>query len=128
MCLLLKMLQIQPDEEIIVELIKNEEYKYVRVLGAMYLRCTGRPADVYKYLEPLYVDYSKIRFRNFEGSKITHVDEFVDQLLTEDYSCDIALPHLPKCSQAPRARFVHSLVRAVCCSFRAWRACLNVRL
>lgn len=29
MCLLLKMLQIQPDKEIIVEYIKNEDYKYV---------------------------------------------------------------------------------------------------
>lgn len=34
MCLVLKMLQIQPDKEIIVEYIKNEEFKYLRVLGA----------------------------------------------------------------------------------------------
>lgn len=34
MCLLLKMLQLQPDKEIIVEFIKNEDYKYVRLLGA----------------------------------------------------------------------------------------------
>lgn len=33
MCLVLKMLQIQPDKEIIVEYIKNEELKYLRVLG-----------------------------------------------------------------------------------------------
>ncbi|KAH8060730.1 hypothetical protein JL722_4843 [Aureococcus anophagefferens] len=66
---------IQPDLEIIVEFIKNEEYKYVRALGALYLR---------------------LRVRTFEGWTITHVDEFVDELLTEDYSCDIALPHLPK--------------------------------
>jgi pre-mRNA-splicing factor 38A len=96
MCLMLKMLQIQPDLEIVVEFIKNEEYKYVRVLGALYLRCVGRPADIYSYLEPLYVDYSKLRVRTFEGWTLTHVDEFVDELLTEDYSCDIALPHLPK--------------------------------
>lgn len=31
---MLKLLQIQPDREIIVEFIKNEDYKYVRVLGA----------------------------------------------------------------------------------------------
>ena len=24
------------------------------------------------------------------------MDEFIDQLLTSDYACDIALPHLPK--------------------------------
>ena len=33
MCLVLKLLQIQPDREIVVEFIKNEDYKYVRVLG-----------------------------------------------------------------------------------------------
>ena len=40
--LMLKMLQIQPEKEIIVEFIKNEDYKYVRALGAYYLRLTGR--------------------------------------------------------------------------------------
>ena len=34
LCLVLKLLQLQPDKEIIVEFIKNEDYKYVRVLGA----------------------------------------------------------------------------------------------
>ena len=33
MCLILKMLQIQPDFDIVVELIRNEDYKYVRLLG-----------------------------------------------------------------------------------------------
>jgi len=33
LCLTLKMLQIQPDKEIVVEFIKNEDYKYVRLLG-----------------------------------------------------------------------------------------------
>jgi hypothetical protein len=36
MCLLLKLLQLQPDKEIIVEFIKNEDYKYVRVLGEFF--------------------------------------------------------------------------------------------
>ena len=33
MCLTLKLLQLQPDKEIVVEYIKNEDYKYVRLLG-----------------------------------------------------------------------------------------------
>lgn len=32
-CLLLKLLQLQPDKDIIIEFIKNEDYKYVRILG-----------------------------------------------------------------------------------------------
>ena len=37
-CLVLKMLQIQPEEEIAVEFVKQSEFKYVRALGAMWIR------------------------------------------------------------------------------------------
>ncbi|GFR46873.1 hypothetical protein Agub_g8514 [Astrephomene gubernaculifera] len=60
LCLLLKMLQIQPDKEIIIEYIKNEDFKYVRILGAFYMRLVGKPLEVYQYLEPLYNDYRKV--------------------------------------------------------------------
>ena len=33
LCLTLKMLQIQPDKDIIIEFIKDEEFKYLRLLG-----------------------------------------------------------------------------------------------
>ncbi|XP_057792188.1 pre-mRNA-splicing factor 38-like isoform X1 [Salvia miltiorrhiza] len=97
MCLVMKMLQIQPDKEIVVEFIKNPEYKYVRVLGAFYLRLTGMDVDVYRYLEPLYNDYRKLRLKLNDGKfTLTHVDEYIDELLTKDYSCDIALPRIKK--------------------------------
>mmetsp|Transcript_22437 Transcript_22437/g.29097 ORF Transcript_22437/g.29097 Transcript_22437/m.29097 type:complete len:397 (-) Transcript_22437:203-1393(-) len=96
LCLILKMLQLQPEKEIIIEFIKNEDYKYVRALGAFYLRLVGKPADIYQYLEPLYNDYRKLCFRNIMGWEIKHMDEFIDVLLREEYSCDLALPHLPK--------------------------------
>ncbi|CAN6172013.1 unnamed protein product [Urochloa humidicola] len=97
LCLALKMLQIQPDKDIVVEFIKNEDYKYVRVLGAFYLRLTGTVTDVYQYLEPLYNDYRKIRHKLSDGQfTLTHVDEFIDELLTKDYSCDTALPRIQK--------------------------------
>lgn len=67
-CLVTKMLQIQPDKEIVVEFIKNEDYKYVRALGAFYLRLTATDMDVYRYLEPLYNDYRKLRMRSNDGS------------------------------------------------------------
>ena len=93
----LKMLQIQPEKEIVVEFIKNEDYKYVRALGAFYMRLTGRPVEIYQYLEPLYNDYRKLRRRSKDGSYIiSRMDEFIDELLREDYVLDIALPHLPK--------------------------------
>ncbi|XP_013687750.2 pre-mRNA-splicing factor 38 [Brassica napus] len=97
LCLVLKMLQIQPEKEIVVEFIKNDDYKYVRVLGAFYLRVTGSDVDVYRYLEPLYNDYRKVRQKLADGRfSLTHVDEVIEELLTKDYSCDIAMPRLKK--------------------------------
>ncbi|CAI9105278.1 OLC1v1004167C1 [Oldenlandia corymbosa var. corymbosa] len=97
MCLVTKMLQIQPEKEIVVEFIKEEQYKYVRVLGAFYLRLTGTDVDVYRYLEPLYNDFRKLRQKLADGKfALTRVDVFVDELLTKDYSCDIVLPPIKK--------------------------------
>ena len=39
---MLKLLQLQPEKEIIVEFIKNEDYKYVRVLGEALPNCEVR--------------------------------------------------------------------------------------
>ncbi|XP_063722486.1 pre-mRNA-splicing factor 38A-like [Symsagittifera roscoffensis] len=97
MCLLLKMLQIQPDKDVIVEFIKQQDFKYVRCLGAVYLRLTFSSLECYKYLEPLLVDYRKIRCMNSNGEFVlSYVDEFIDKLLTEDKSCSIVLPRLTK--------------------------------
>ncbi|KAF5841593.1 PRP38 family-domain-containing protein [Dunaliella salina] len=96
MCLILKMLQIQPDKEIIIEYIRNEDFKYVRLLGAFYMRLVGRPLEVYQYLEPLYNDYRKIRVMTKEGKyMVSHVDELVDAMLNKDHLFDIALPRIP---------------------------------
>ncbi|XP_059607805.1 pre-mRNA-splicing factor 38 [Phlebotomus argentipes] len=97
LCLILKMLQIQPEKDIIVEFIKNEEFKYVRALGAFYLRLTGTAIDCYKYLEPLYNDNRKLRRQNRQSNfEIVHVDEFIDELLRSDRVCDIILPRIQK--------------------------------
>ena len=43
---------------------------------------------------------SKKNFMNLilflSGFSLTHVDEVIDELLTKDYSCDIALPRVKK--------------------------------
>lgn len=96
LCLALKLLQIQPEEGIVEEFLQNEDFKYVRALGAFYLRLTGRPAEIYELIEPLYNDFRKLRFREPTGWKIVYMDEFIDELLTAERYCGIALPHLPK--------------------------------
>ncbi|XP_050356784.1 pre-mRNA-splicing factor 38 [Nymphalis io] len=97
LCLLLKMLQIQPEKDIVVEFIKNEEFKYVRALGAFYMRLTGTSLDCYKYLEPLYNDNRKLRRQNRDGQyELIHMDEYIDELLREERLCDVILPRIQK--------------------------------
>ena len=95
LCLALKLLQIQPEDGIVESLIENEDFKYVRALGAFYLRLTGRPAEIYELIEPLANDFRKLRYRESTGWRMTHVDELADGLLNSDRYCGIALPHLP---------------------------------
>ena len=45
--------------------------RYVRALGAIYMRLVGTSLDCYNYLEPLYNDYRKIRRKNKMGSKFS---------------------------------------------------------
>nr|CAG4652182.1 EOG090X0DXI [Triops cancriformis] len=95
-CLTLKMLQIQPEKDIIVEFIKSD-FKYVRALGAFYMRLVGTSIECYKYLEPLLNDFRKLRYQNREGKfELIHMDEFVDQMLREERVCDVILPRIQK--------------------------------
>ncbi|KAL1497527.1 hypothetical protein ABEB36_008471 [Hypothenemus hampei] len=97
LCLTLKMLQIQPEKDIVVEFIKNEEFKYVRALGAFYMRLTGSSVDCYKYLEPLYNDNRKLRRQNRQSQfELIHMDEFIDELLRDERVCDVILPRVQK--------------------------------
>ena len=80
LCLLLKLLQIQPDKEILIEYLQADEFKcarniccvlccldifrYLRALAALYIRMTFRASEVYEILEPLLKDYRKLRLRD----------------------------------------------------------------
>ena len=95
-CLLLKLLQIQPDKDIVVAYIQQAEFKYVRLLGVVYMRLAGSSTDVYKYLEPLLADWRKVRTRSIAGWHVTTMDQMADDLLVEDSFFGIALPYLPR--------------------------------
>lgn len=45
--------------------------------------------------QPLYNDYRRVRLRTPNGYQLTHIDEFIETLLTKDFACDIALPRIP---------------------------------
>lgn len=94
LCLLFKLLQLQPSREIVLEYLRpgGDEFKYVRVLAAMFVRLTWNAVDVFRTLEPLLADFRKIRYRGQNGWRLTYVDEIIDELLTRERVCGIALP------------------------------------
>lgn len=99
LCLSLKMLQLQPEKDIIISFIGKfgETYKYIRALGAFYLRLTGTSIENWKYLEPLYNDYRKLRCMDRMGKfSIIHMDELIDMLLREDRVFDVILPRISR--------------------------------
>jgi len=98
-CLILKMLQIQPSEEIITEYLSDDcaDYKYLRALAAFYVRLTCKSSQVYLKLEQLLNDYRKLRLRNSDGCySIIHMDEYIEFLLNKEEIFEITLPKLPK--------------------------------
>ncbi|ORX40079.1 Pre-mRNA-splicing factor 38 [Kockovaella imperatae] len=94
MCLTLKLLQLQPEKEILIEYLLAEEFKYLRALAAFYIRLTFRSMDIYELLEPLMKDFRKLRVHHVGGYSLTYFDEFIDDLLTKERVCDIILPRL----------------------------------
>jgi pre-mRNA-splicing factor 38A len=94
----LKAEQIGEAEEVgEVEKKENElnPFKYLRCLAAFYIRLAWDPVDIYTTLEPLLTDYRKIRRRLKDTFTLTHVDQFVDDLLTKDRLCATSLWKLP---------------------------------
>ncbi|KAI9706771.1 MAG: hypothetical protein M1820_004741 [Bogoriella megaspora] len=71
------------------------EYKYLRALAAFYIRLTWDAVDVFKTLEPLLEDRSKLRIRRGDGVSLITMDEFIDRLLTRDRVCATSLWKLP---------------------------------
>lgn len=111
LCLAFKLLQLGPDRDVILELLNytdpgsDEEsedpesavvkdrgdFKYLRALAAFYVRLTFEPVDVYKTLEPLLLDYRKLKRRVRDTFTLTYMDQFVDDLLTKDRVCGTSL-------------------------------------
>ncbi|MCJ1353780.1 MAG: hypothetical protein MMC33_003767 [Icmadophila ericetorum] len=96
LCLTLKLLQLLPDRDVVMEYLHQKDFKYLSALAAFYVRLTFEPVDVYKTLEPLLGDYRKLRRRNKEGGYfLTYIDQFVDDLLTKERVCGTSLRKLP---------------------------------
>jgi pre-mRNA-splicing factor 38A len=119
LCLAFKLLQLVPEKEVILEYLnfadddaddlrdedekeddwkldtKKGEFKYLRALAAFYIRLTWKPVEIYQTLEPLLADYRKLRRRIRENFVLTHMDQFIDDLLTKERVCATSLWKLP---------------------------------
>jgi pre-mRNA-splicing factor 38A len=71
------------------------QFKYLRCLAAFYIRLAWEPVEIYKTLEPLLTDYRKIKRRLKDGYTLTHIDQFVDDLLTKERILATQLWKLP---------------------------------
>ena len=97
LCLLLKLLQLQPSEEIVLEYIGADEHKYLKLLGALYYRFVFPSAKVYKILEPLLTDFRRIRVRQRDGTfTLKRFDELIWKMLLEEKWFDVVMPRLAK--------------------------------
>ncbi|KAI5796298.1 PRP38 family-domain-containing protein [Peziza echinospora] len=99
LCLTCKLLQLQPEKEIILEYLHDTDFKYLRALAAFYIRLTWSAVEIFKTLEPLLNDYRKLRVRSQAGFTLTYMDEFIDGLLVKERMCDVALPRIPTRAQ-----------------------------
>jgi len=97
LCLAMKLLQLMPERDIVLEYLHQTDFKYLSALAAFYVRLTFAPKDVLRTLEPILADYRKIRRRTREGAyALTYIDQFVDDLLTKDRVCGTSLMKLPQ--------------------------------
>jgi pre-mRNA-splicing factor 38A len=96
LCLLLKLLQLHPEHEMIRRAFcDQDEFKYVRALGALYIRLTSRPVEIYESLEPLLHDNRVLRVWVTPRWSTIHMDEYIDSLLQKNICWTMALPRLP---------------------------------
>ncbi|UNI13665.1 hypothetical protein JDV02_000387 [Purpureocillium takamizusanense] len=98
LCLAFKLLELGPGDDILREYLAfgGDEFKYLRALACFYVRLTRQAPDVYRTLEPYLEDRRKLRRKGRNGTRLSHVDEFVDELLVGDRVCATSLWKMPK--------------------------------
>ncbi|EMG49749.1 prp38 Pre-mRNA-splicing factor 38 [Candida maltosa Xu316] len=104
---LFRMLELEPSKEIIdtyLTQLNFNEFKYLTALTLIYIRLVYKSEDIYRLFDPYFKDFRKLRVRlknpMFDSMqipkhyKISYIDEWVDELLTNDRVIDLILPRL----------------------------------
>jgi len=98
LCLAFKLLQLGPNDDILKMYLGygGEKFKYLRALACFYWRLTRKAKDVYEVLEGYLGDKRKLKRKTRMGSRLTWIDEFVDELLVKERVCGTTLWKMPK--------------------------------
>ncbi|KAG5417406.1 hypothetical protein I9W82_005039 [Candida metapsilosis] len=123
---ILRLLELEPSKEIInvyLDQLSYNEFKYLTALTLLYIRLVYPSEEVYNIFDKYAQDYRKLRIRlktpQFDSMqqpihyKLGYMDEFIDDLLTQERVVDLILPRLiPRLSLverglvAPRQYFI----------------------
>lgn len=123
---ILRLLELEPSKEIInvyLDQLSYNEFKYLTALTLLYIRLVYPSEEVYNIFDKYAQDYRKLRIRlktpQFDYMqqpihyKLGYMDEFIDDLLTQERVVDLILPRLiPRLSLverglvAPRQYFI----------------------
>lgn len=106
LCCLLRMLELEPSDEILSLYLRQNgynEFKYLTALALLYSRMVCGPATVFALFDEYISDYRRLRSRlkvpQFVNDlpvhyKVIHMDEWVDQLVESDRVVDLAMAYL----------------------------------
>ncbi|SGZ47793.1 CIC11C00000004546 [Sungouiella intermedia] len=107
LCCLLRMLELEPDQDIISLYLRQNgynEFKYLTALTLLYCRMVAAPKAVFTLFDEYIVDYRRLRFRlklpQFVNDLpvhyiVIHMDEWIDSMVENERVVDLALPYLP---------------------------------
>lgn len=106
LCCLLRMLELEPLDEIVqLYLSQNgyNEFKYLTAMALLYCRMVSNGPTVYSLYDQYIEDYRKLRVQlktpKFVQDRpiryeLSHLDEWVELLVTSDVVVDVTLPYL----------------------------------
>lgn len=106
LCCLLRLLELEPSQEIIKILLKQNgynEFKYLTALALLYCRLVCNTREMYALYDEYISDYRKLRFQLktpiFKNDRpirfsVIHMDDWIDQLSENERVVDLTLPYM----------------------------------
>lgn len=95
-CLFVKLIQLMPSREIIEFYATQDRFKYLKVLGLLFVRLVYRDYLWLRRELTKNEDYRKVRIFENDGYKLSYIDEVVDRLIEDERFIGLTLPYMKK--------------------------------